>query len=231
MQAVNVGQAGQRVSPEGRDRVAGGCGGCAARSPHARLRAGPASFGSRAAVPARNPHRRRYRHRRRPGDRDFRSVRPHRRACRSGPLSLSGTKITMENPRLTGYRERDLRPYEVTAIAAMQDMRKPTSSSSSTCGPARDGRQRRPRRGSNRPPACSTPRRNSSTSETGYPGHDRQGPRSPADVGLHRLQGRHRGLARARDRQADQRLVEADPLDDERQRQGDRIRGPRSNRA
>jgi lipopolysaccharide export system protein LptC len=42
-----------------------------------------------------------------------------------GPISLSGTKITMENPRLTGYR-RDLRPYEVTATAALQDVRKPT---------------------------------------------------------------------------------------------------------
>jgi lipopolysaccharide export system protein LptC len=41
-----------------------------------------------------------------------------------GPLSLSGTKITMENPRLTGYRQ-DLRPYEVTATAATQDVRKP----------------------------------------------------------------------------------------------------------
>ncbi len=42
-----------------------------------------------------------------------------------GPLSVSGTKITMENPRLTGYRQDD-RPYEVTASAAMQDVRKPT---------------------------------------------------------------------------------------------------------
>ena len=42
-----------------------------------------------------------------------------------GPVSLSGTKITMENPRLTGYRS-DLRPYEVTATAATQDVRKPT---------------------------------------------------------------------------------------------------------
>jgi lipopolysaccharide export system protein LptC len=41
-----------------------------------------------------------------------------------GPLSVSGTKITMENPRLTGYRQDD-RPYEVTASAAMQDVRRP----------------------------------------------------------------------------------------------------------
>ena len=42
-----------------------------------------------------------------------------------GPVSLSGTQITMENPRLTGYR-KDQRSYEVTAEAAMQDVRKPT---------------------------------------------------------------------------------------------------------
>ncbi len=42
-----------------------------------------------------------------------------------GPISLSGTKIKMENPRLSGYRS-DTRPYEVTATAAMQDVRKPT---------------------------------------------------------------------------------------------------------
>jgi lipopolysaccharide export system protein LptC len=41
-----------------------------------------------------------------------------------GPVSLSGTKITMENPRLSGFR-KDSRPYEVTAVAAMQDVRKP----------------------------------------------------------------------------------------------------------
>lgn len=41
-----------------------------------------------------------------------------------GPVSLSGTKITMENPRLTGFRN-DTRPYEVTATAASQDVRKP----------------------------------------------------------------------------------------------------------
>jgi lipopolysaccharide export system protein LptC len=42
-----------------------------------------------------------------------------------GPVSLSGTKITMENPRLSGFR-KDSRPYEVTAVAAMQDVRKPS---------------------------------------------------------------------------------------------------------
>lgn len=42
-----------------------------------------------------------------------------------GPFSLSGTKIAMENPRMTGYR-KDNRGYEVTADAAYQDIRKPT---------------------------------------------------------------------------------------------------------
>jgi len=42
-----------------------------------------------------------------------------------GPVSLSGTKITMEAPRLTGFRQGN-RGYEVTASAAMQDVRKPT---------------------------------------------------------------------------------------------------------
>ena len=41
-----------------------------------------------------------------------------------GPISLSGTKITMESPRLTGHR-KDSRPYEVTATVAIQDVRKP----------------------------------------------------------------------------------------------------------
>lgn len=42
-----------------------------------------------------------------------------------GPISLSGTQVTMESPRLSGYR-KDNRAYEVTAIAAMQDVRRPT---------------------------------------------------------------------------------------------------------
>jgi lipopolysaccharide export system protein LptC len=41
-----------------------------------------------------------------------------------GPLSFSGTKITMESPRLTGFH-KDTRPYEVTATSATQDVRKP----------------------------------------------------------------------------------------------------------
>ena len=43
-----------------------------------------------------------------------------------GPISLFGTKIAMENPRLTGFRNKDGRPYEVTATAAFQDVRKPS---------------------------------------------------------------------------------------------------------
>lgn len=41
-----------------------------------------------------------------------------------GPISFSGTKITMESPRLTGFN-KDTRPYEVTATTATQDVRKP----------------------------------------------------------------------------------------------------------
>jgi lipopolysaccharide export system protein LptC len=37
---------------------------------------------------------------------------------------LSGSKITMELPRLTGFRQ-DMRPYEVTADSAVQDVRNP----------------------------------------------------------------------------------------------------------
>jgi lipopolysaccharide export system protein LptC len=41
-----------------------------------------------------------------------------------GNLVVSGTKITMEQPRLSGFT-RDGRAYEVTAIAAAQDVTKP----------------------------------------------------------------------------------------------------------
>lgn len=41
-----------------------------------------------------------------------------------GPVSMQGSKIAMESPRLTGFR-KDKRPYEVTATAAFQDVRKP----------------------------------------------------------------------------------------------------------
>ncbi len=42
-----------------------------------------------------------------------------------GPVTLAGTKVKMENPRLSGFRKGD-RAYEVTAEAALQDVRKPS---------------------------------------------------------------------------------------------------------
>jgi lipopolysaccharide export system protein LptC len=42
-----------------------------------------------------------------------------------GKLSISGNKLTMEAPRLTGFT-RDQQPYVVTAEAASQDLSKPT---------------------------------------------------------------------------------------------------------
>ncbi|AMJ63124.1 hypothetical protein AXW83_24975 [Bosea sp. PAMC 26642] len=42
-----------------------------------------------------------------------------------GSVGISGGKVKMETPRLTGYR-KDNRPYEVTAEAALQDIRNPT---------------------------------------------------------------------------------------------------------
>lgn len=41
-----------------------------------------------------------------------------------GSIALNGSQITMELPKLTGFR-KDLRPYEVTANAARQDIRNP----------------------------------------------------------------------------------------------------------
>ncbi|WP_375463249.1 LPS export ABC transporter periplasmic protein LptC [uncultured Methylobacterium sp.] len=42
-----------------------------------------------------------------------------------GPVTLAGTKVRMENPKLSGFRKGD-RGYEVTATAALQDMRRPS---------------------------------------------------------------------------------------------------------
>ena len=42
-----------------------------------------------------------------------------------GPISVSGTKVTMESPRLSGFRKGE-RGYEVIAEAAQQDVRKPS---------------------------------------------------------------------------------------------------------
>jgi lipopolysaccharide export system protein LptC len=41
-----------------------------------------------------------------------------------GEMTVSGTKITMEAPRLAGYT-RDDRPYELTAKSAAQDLKRP----------------------------------------------------------------------------------------------------------
>jgi len=41
-----------------------------------------------------------------------------------GPVSVSGTQVAMESPKLTGFRN-DSRPYEVTATQALQDVKKP----------------------------------------------------------------------------------------------------------
>jgi lipopolysaccharide export system protein LptC len=41
-----------------------------------------------------------------------------------GPVTLAGTKVRMESPRLSGFR-KGTRGYEVTADAALQDVRKP----------------------------------------------------------------------------------------------------------
>lgn len=41
-----------------------------------------------------------------------------------GDLVVSGTKITMQQPRISGFT-RDARPYEFTATAAAQDLTKP----------------------------------------------------------------------------------------------------------
>lgn len=41
-----------------------------------------------------------------------------------GDLVISGTKITMQQPRITGFT-RDARPYEFTATAAAQDLTHP----------------------------------------------------------------------------------------------------------
>jgi lipopolysaccharide transport protein LptA len=42
-----------------------------------------------------------------------------------GPFTMSGREITMEAPALTGY-DKESRPYEVKAEAAVQDVKKPT---------------------------------------------------------------------------------------------------------
>jgi len=60
-----------------------------------------------------------------------------------GKISLSGTKIVMELPRLNGFTT-DSRPYELTARAAAQDLTNPKSWSSKTSAPwssSKDGQR------------------------------------------------------------------------------------------
>ena len=42
-----------------------------------------------------------------------------------GAISVSGSKITMESPRLSGFK-KDQKAYEVTAFEAIQDIKQPT---------------------------------------------------------------------------------------------------------
>ncbi|MGI6245971.1 MAG: LPS export ABC transporter periplasmic protein LptC [Pseudochelatococcus sp.] len=42
-----------------------------------------------------------------------------------GPVSLSGSKITMDAPRLSGFRD-GTQPYEMTAASATQDVKNPS---------------------------------------------------------------------------------------------------------
>lgn len=42
-----------------------------------------------------------------------------------GPVSLSGSKITMDAPKLSGFRD-GTQPYEVTAASATQDVKNPS---------------------------------------------------------------------------------------------------------
>ncbi|WP_349369305.1 LPS export ABC transporter periplasmic protein LptC [Salinarimonas sp.] len=41
-----------------------------------------------------------------------------------GPVNVSGTRIVMDSPRMSGFQD-DTRPYEVTASEASQDVREP----------------------------------------------------------------------------------------------------------
>jgi lipopolysaccharide export system protein LptC len=41
-----------------------------------------------------------------------------------GAIRMDGTRVTMEAPRLTGHRQGN-QPYEVTAVSAVQDIRRP----------------------------------------------------------------------------------------------------------
>lgn len=52
-------------------------------------------------------------------------INPFRAAgVRVGAVKMDGTRVTMEQPRLAGHR-KDNKPYEVTAVSAVQDIRIP----------------------------------------------------------------------------------------------------------
>jgi lipopolysaccharide export system protein LptC len=46
-------------------------------------------------------------------------------ALSMGPVQLSGTQVTMDKPKMNGFK-KDNSPYEITAATAVQDIRKPT---------------------------------------------------------------------------------------------------------
>lgn len=55
----------------------------------------------------------------------FPFINPFRSAGVSvGAIKMDGTRVTMEQPRLAGHR-KDNKPYEVTAVSAVQDIRVP----------------------------------------------------------------------------------------------------------
>jgi hypothetical protein len=114
-----------------------------------------------------------------------------------GGISISGTKIAMENPRLTGFRQ-DNRPYEVNAKAAFQDVRKPgvvelkdvnARLTTDGAGTGRDARVRgrsvRHVEGVSRP-------------HPGDPDHDEQGRGDPSSLRVRGHEGRNGGVARTR---------------------------------
>ena len=75
-----------------------------------------------------------------------------------GKLVISGTKITMQAPRLTGYTH-DQRAYDVTANGATQDVTKPNivaeTPACAAGGAAPAHRRRRARRGLGNPQCAS----------------------------------------------------------------------------
>ena len=122
-----------------------------------------------------------------------------------GPVSVSGTHVTMESPRLTGFRN-DSRPYEVTASARpagrpQAELRRAQGSAA----PASSRTTRAAPRDSRRLPAFSTPQKEQMDLRQDVRVRTDARAGSQASFRLHRLQGRHRGLERARHGVARQR--------------------------